>query len=54
MKKSIYGMYKGAFLVSKAEIYIGEKENGEEFAQFSLLDVGQMHDQNVFIKYTKK
>jgi hypothetical protein len=43
MKKSIYGMYKGAFLVSKAEIYIGEKENGEEFAQFSLLDVGQMH-----------
>ena len=43
MKKSIYGVYKGSFLVSKAEIYIGEKENGEEFVQFSLLDIGQIH-----------
>ena len=43
VKKSIYGEYKGDFLVPNSRIYIGVDEEGKEFAQMSFLSMGQMH-----------
>jgi hypothetical protein len=43
MNKSIYGTYRGEFIVPDGEMYIGVKDDGQEFAQMSLLNTGSMH-----------
>ena len=43
MTKSIYGTYRGEFIVPQGEVYIGVKEDGQEFVQMSQLNLGCMH-----------
>ena len=43
MSKSIYGTYRGEFIVPQGEVYFGVKEDGQEFAQMSLINNGSMH-----------
>ena len=53
MNKSIYGTYRGEFFAPQGEVYIGTKEDGQEFAQMSFLNMGRMHsDFNEIVSIT--